>query len=347
MSAAVTPLGPLGGVDAAADVLEVELRSDVLTVRLLTLGAAIRSVAAPDASGGVGDVHLALASAADYADRGRNPHLGASIGRYANRIAGARFELDGRTWDLVANNGPNQLHGGPDGFDRHVWDLLDASGDPDGATAVLRYASPDGDEGFPGAVTATATFELEGDLLRIAYVASTDAPTVVNMTNHGYWNLDGAPTVDGHRLVLAADRYLPVDDAGIPTADLTTVDGTPFDLRSWTELGPAIAAHPPGYDHCFEVRGVAGTMRDAALLHAPASGRWMAVRTDQPGVQLYTGNGLGPPFRPHGSVSLETQRYPDTPNRPALGSAVLRPGEEYAAVTELRFGVGDPPAIAG
>ena len=346
MSATVVPLGPLGAVDGGADVQEVELRSDVLTVRLLTLGAAIRSLTAPDAAGRPGAVHLSLPDGASYADRSRNPHLGASIGRYANRIAGARFTLDGREHELVANDGPNQLHGGPDGFDRHVWDLLDADGDERGGTAVLRFSSPDGDEGFPGAVTATAAYELDGDVLRISYTATTDAPTVVNLTNHGYWNLDGAPTVDAHHLTIAADRYLPVDTAGIPTAGLVPVDGTPFDLRRRTALGPAMAAHPPGFDHCFEVAGPVGTLRRAAVLDAPASGRWMSVLTDQPGVQLYTGNGLGPPFRPHGSVSLETQRFPDTPNRPELGSAVLRPDEPYGSVTELRFGVGTPPGAA-
>lgn len=328
---------------------QVELRSDVLVVRLLTLGAAIRSLEATAAVGRPGNVHLSLPDVAAYGDRARNPHLGATIGRYANRIAGARFTLDGREARLVANNGPNTLHGGLDGWDRRVWDLLDRSDDGGpaggGGTAVFRLTSPDGDEGFPGTVTATATYELVGDTLRITHRATTGAPTVINMTNHGYWNLDGAATVAGHHLALAASRVLPVDAAGIPTGPPEPVDGTPFDLRARTALGPVIEAVPPGLDHCFAIDGAPGTLRPAAVLDAPATGRWMTVRTDQPGVQVYTGNGLGPPFARHGSVSLETQRFPDAPNRPELGPCRLDPGADYVGVTELRFGTGEPPAV--
>jgi aldose 1-epimerase len=336
---------PLGRTADGQTVEEVCLRSGELRLCLLTLGAAVRSFEAPDQRGVRGGIHLSLADLAAYEDRSRNPHLGGSIGRYANRIAGASFPLDGRQVHLVANNGPNTLHGGPDGWDRHVWDLMEATGDVDGGVVVMRIVSPDGDEGFPGEVEATATFELEGDRLRLTYHATTTAPTVVNMTNHGYWNLDGAGTVGEHHLRVRASRVLPVDGAGIPTGALVPVAGTPFDLRELTRLGPVIEALEPGLDHCFEVDGPPGTLREAAVLVAPASGRWMQVRTDQPGVQVYTGNGLGAPFHRHGSVSLETQLFPDTPNRPELGSAQLEPGEEYRSVTELRFGIGDPPAV--
>lgn len=183
------------------------------------------------------------------------------------------------------------------------------------------------------------------DVLQITYEVVADAPTVVNLTNHGYWNLDGSPTVDEHYLAIAADLVLPVDDAGIPIGPLRPVAGTSFDLRTRTRLGPVIASHPPGIDHCFAVKGQTGTLRAAAVVDAPASGRWMAVRTNQPGVQLYTGNGLSRPFRPHGSVSLEAQRFPDTPNRPELGSAMLRPEERYSNLTEFRFGTGRPPGV--
>lgn len=333
---------PLGETAGGVTVEQVTFESTVLRVRLLTLGAAIRSVEAPDRSGGRGEVHLSLPDLAAYEDRARNPHLGGSIGRYANRIAGAAFPLDGREVHLIANNGPNTLHGGPDGWDRHVWDILEADGRSDGGTVVFSLESPDGDEGFPGTVAARATFDLDGDRLRILYEATTDAPTVVNMTNHGYWNLDGAPTVADHQLRVVADRVLPVDPAGIPTGAPVPVQGTPFDLRDRTRLGPVIEALEPGLDHCYGVDGPAGSLRLAAVLDAPGSGRWMEVRTDQVGVQVYTGNGLGEPFCRHGSVSLETQMYPDTPNRPELGSALLVPGREYSSVTELRFGCGEP-----
>lgn len=330
----------------ATDVQLVEVTSSSLSLRLLTLGAAIMSLEAPDGDGRTGPVHLSLPSLVEYEDPARNPHLGASIGRFANRIAGSRFSLDGSEVDVVPNEGPNQLHGGPIGFDRHVWELLSTDPGDDGGRVVLRLVSPDGDQGFPGTVTATAIYELDGDRLRVTYRATTDAATVVNLTNHGYWNLEGSGPVGEHRLALAAERVLPVDDAGIPTGGLQPVDGSCFDLRRPTRLGAAMAASPVGgFDHCFAVTGPADLLRPAAVLEAPSSDRWMSVRTDRPGVQLYTGNGLQPPFQVHGSVSLETQRFPDTPNRPELGSAVLRPGEVDQSVTELRFGTGSAPSL--
>lgn len=337
-------LGP-EALEPGATVVAVELASEQLSVRLIGLGAAITGVRVLDARGEFGDVHLRLPDLSAYADRSRNPHFGGSIGRVANRISGASFELDQQRYDLPANNGPNTLHGGPAGWDRHVWELLDANGDEEGGTAVFRIVSPDGDEGFPGRVTATATFAVQRDILRIQYSATTDAATVINMTNHGYWNLDGTDDVSAHRITLAADQVLPVDDAGIPTGGLVPVVGTAFDLRDPTLLGPAMAAVPGGFDHCFAVRGTPGELRPAALLEAPGTGRWMAVATDQLGVQLYTGNNLAAPFEVHGSVSLETQAFPDTPNRPDLGSVRLDPGVAYHNVTELRFGTGSPPPV--
>lgn len=339
----VAPFGTTSPVPGrpATEVRVVELTSSVLAVRLLTLGAAIASVEAPDAEGRTGDVHLSLPTVADYEDPARNPHLGASIGRYANRIAGARFPLDGSEVRVVANDGPNQLHGGPVGFDRHVWELVSTEDGDDGGTAVFRFVSSNGDQGFPGTVTVGATYELRGDSLWVAYRSTTDAPTVVNMTNHGYWNLDGSDTVDDHLVSIAASRYLPVDDAGIPTGGLEPVDGTVFDLRDPTRLGRAMVASPTGgFDHCFAIDGPVGELRPAAVLEAPASGRWMTVATNRPGVQLYTGDHLADPFPVHASVSLETQRFPDTPNRPELGSAELRPGDLDESFTVLRFGSG-------
>jgi aldose 1-epimerase len=332
-------MGP-DALEPGTPVAVLELASDELSVRLIGLGAAIAGVRVPDASGEFGDVHLGLPDLAAYADRSRNPHFGASIGRVANRISGAGFHLDGQRYDLPTNNGVNTLHGGPDGWDRHVWELLDANGDDAGGTAVFGISSPDGDQGFPGRVTATATFAVQHDTLRIHYSATTDAATVLNMTNHGYWNLDGGGGVASHRVTLAADQVLPVDDAGIPTGGLVAVDATAFDLRDPTVLGPAMTRVPGGFDHCFAIRGTPGELRPTALLEAPETGRWMAVATDQPGVQLYTGNNLTAPFEVHGSVSLETQAFPDTPNRAELGSIRLDPGATYHNITEYRFGAG-------
>lgn len=343
----VSPFGTTSAVPGrpAAEVHVVQLTSSVLVVRLLTLGAAIASMDAPDADGRMGPVHLSLSSLADYGDAERNPHLGASIGRYANRIADARFPLDGADVQLAANDGPNHLHGGEVGFDRHVWELVSTEEGADGGTAVFRLVGPDGDQGYPGTMTVEAVYELRDDSLHISYRSTTDAPTIVNLTNHGYWNLDGSDSVDDHLVSIASGRYLPVDEVGIPTGGLVPVEGTVFDLRQPTRLGPAMAASPSGgFDHCFAIDGAAekigGEMRPAAVLEAPASGRWMTVATNQPGVQLYTGDQLKAPFRPHASVSLETQRFPDTPNRPELGSAVLRPGEVDESITVLRFGSG-------
>lgn len=179
----------------------------------------------------------------------------------------------------------------------------------------------------------------------IEYVAETDAPTIVNVTSHAYWNLDGAATIADHHVVVAADEVLPVGHDGIPSGELVAVDDTPLDLRERTRLGTVLDVLPRGVDHCFAARGTPGVLRTAAVLDAPASRRWLAVLTDQPGLQVYTGDGLGEPFVPHGAIAFETQRFPDTPNRPELGSAVLRPGERYSSVTELHLGTGDPPSL--
>ena len=335
---------PGAGPDAGIEVRQVTIAGPSTEVKLLGLGAAVQSVLAPDSEGHRGEVHLGLADLAQYADRTLNPHLGSSIGRYANRIAGASFEMDGATWALDANNGPNTLHGGALGWDRHVWELGSTEETDDGGAATFWHASPDGDMGFPGTVTAMARFTLAGTELMIEYSATTDAPTVVCMTNHSYWNLAGGATVEDHVVAVAADRYLPVDDAGIPTGGLVGVEGTPFDLRRPTRLGDAMRAMPGGYDHCFEVAGEAGALRPAAVLSHPPTGRWLSVETDQRGVQLYTGNNLGSPFPVHGSVSLETQAFPDSPNRPEFGPVRLDPADTYRSATRITFGTGAPPA---
>jgi aldose 1-epimerase len=313
-------------------------------VRLLPLGATIRSCEVRDGRDGWVAVHLALDDLAAYRDRTRNPYLGATCGRWANRIAGSSFALDGRRVELVANEGPNQLHGGPDGFDRRVWDVVDVAHSADGGRAVLRLESRDGDQGFPGTLDVTATFTVEHDELRVSYEAVTDAPTVVNLTSHGYWNLSGASTIDEHTLQVWADDVLPVNEARVPVGGLQPVDGTPFDLRIPRPIGEVVDALPTGLDHCFAVRGTVGELRRAALLRAPSVDRWLLVHTDQPGLQVYDGAHLPPPFGAHAALALEAQRFPDAPNRPELGPAVLRPGERYTSTAVLRFGAGTPPS---
>ena len=320
---------------------ECELHNGQVRLSLISFGASIRSLETPDNEGAFGPVHLSLDSVEQYQDAALNPYLGASVGRYANRIAGARFDLDGTVVELTPNEGDNQLHGGPAGFGRRNWELLSKEHTPEGGTVAFGLESQDGDQGFPGNLRVRATYELAGDTLRISYLASTDAPTVVNLTNHGYWNLDGDSTIFGHGLRLDADQVLPVDKAGLPAGDLQDVQNTAFDFLQRRIMSDAFMGRPAGFDHCYKLNGVSGRLRFAAQVDSPRNGRWMRIRTDQPGVQLYTGNGLGAPFTKHGALCLETQMFPDTPNHPELGSSVLRPGLEYGSVTELQFGVSE------
>jgi aldose 1-epimerase len=334
---------------------EVELftlsRPGAPTVAVTSHGAYIVSILAPDRDGKVAEVTLGHADLAGYLDDG--PYLGAVVGRYANRIAQGRFTLDGKTYTLVQNNGPNSLHGGPEGFHRKLWTPRIVEG-PDGDALELSYVSPDGEEGFPGTLTAKVTYSLTGDGgLRLDYAATTDAPTVVNLTNHAYFNLagDGAGDVLGHRLLLEADAFTPVDETLIPTGELRPVEGTPFDFREPVAIGARIDEPDPqlerggGYDHNFVVRGTAGELRRAARVVEPGSGRVLEVLTTEPGVQLYTGNFLdgsvvgrsGKPYGKREGFCLETQHYPDSPNQPGFPSVVLRPGETHEETTVFRF----------
>jgi len=324
---------------------ELVLQNNKLRVTLLSYGASIRGLEMPDQYGVMGPVHLVLDSEQQYRDPDRNPYLGASVGRYANRISNARFNLDGNEVALKANEGPNQLHGGERGFARCMWQVRTHEHTPHGGSVTFALSSPDGDQGFPGNLNVLSKYELDGDTLRILYTATTDAPTVVNLTNHGYWNLDGMATVRAHCLRLNSTQFLPVGTDGLPVDSLQSVQGTPFDFRNRTLLEDALNARPAGFDHSYAVNGPLGQLRFAALVDSTLSGRWMCVRTDQPAVQFYTGNGLGLPFHKFGALCLETQMFPDTPNHPELGSAVLRPGQEYRSVTELRFGVGPHPLL--
>jgi aldose 1-epimerase len=240
-------------------------------------------------------------------------YVGGTIGRYANRITGGRFELDGRQVLVSANDRGNHLHGGSEGFDRRTWELVEHGPQH----AVLRIVSADGDQGFPGELTATARFEVGDDLVSIDLSAVTDAPTVVNLTSHAYFDLGG-----GHDLSVPAQTYTPVDPTGIPAGGHAPVAGTPYDFRTARPIGDA------AIDHNFVVDGTG--LRPVAVLASPATGLRLEVRSDQPGLQVYTGGALG-------GVALEPQRFPDSPNRPDFPSAVLRPGETYRSRIEWVF----------
>ncbi|WP_046501808.1 aldose epimerase family protein [Streptomyces odonnellii] len=296
-------------------------------VDLLTYGGVVQSVEIPGRDGTTANVALGFADVAGYLGS-RGPYFGALVGRYANRIAGASFTLDGRTHRLVPNDGPNTLHGGERGFDRRVWDAEQAG---DHGVRLSR-TSPDGEEGFPGRLEVSATYALEPDgALTISYRAVTDAPTPVNLTNHTYWNLGGAGsgTAAAHELRIAAGRITPVDAAALPTGELVPVDGTRFDFRKPRPVGI-------GYDHNFVLDGD----DPAAELYDPVSGRVLTVTTTEPGLQLYTGDHFdGRPYGPGDGIALETQHFPDSPNRPAFPDTVLRPGEVFRSATTYRFGV--------
>lgn len=324
-----------------------------MRVRILNHGGIIQSVEVPDRAGKFDDVALGYATFTGYATNGS--FFGAVIGRYANRIAGARFTLGGTTYRLSANNGSNTLHGGRVGFDKHLWAAEPKTLD-DGAALVLRYTSPDGQEGFPGTLATTVTYTLTGDnALRIDYAATTDKPTVVNLTNHSYFNLqgEGSGSALDHVLTLRASRYTPFNDSSIPTGEIAPVAGTPMDFTKPTALGARIGESfkqlsiGNGYDHNWVLDRTGDTELElAAHVSEPDSGRTLDVYTTEPGIQVYTGNWLdgtvtgpsGRPYRKRDGFALETQHFPDSPNQPAFPSTELRPGQEYRSTTVYAFG---------
>lgn len=296
-------------------------------VRILSYGGIVQDVEVPDRDGRTGNVVLGFSDLEGYL-RYPKPFLGALIGRYANRIAGARFPLDGRTRTLTPNDGPNSLHGGARGFDKRVWAVT-----PVEHGLRLSLVAEDGEEGFPGRLEVTVTYTLdERGALGIAYEAVTDAPTHVNLTNHSYWNLAGSGGASGHELRLAASRYTPSDAELIPTGELAGVSGTRFDFREARKAGT-------GYDDNFVLdKGVTATPEEVAELYDPATGRVLTVATTEPGMQLYTADHIGEPFIPGAGIALETQHFPDSPNRPEFPSTVLRPGEGFRSETVYGFG---------
>lgn len=334
----------------------IELRSADLAVGVVPHGARLARVRAPDRDGHPGDVVLGLAEEDYPEDRA---YLGAVVGRYANRIAGGRFVLDGREHRIPCNEPGAALHGGPQGLDHAPFVPGPVERLPGGARVVLRHHSPDGEGGFPGALDVTATYTLRGPDLLVELTATTDGPTVVNLIHHAYFHLAGGGGVAGHRVRLYADRYLPVDEHLIPTGELAPVDGTPFDLRSPAAVGTGLATgHPQltvagGYDHTFVLDGSGpreGDLRTAAHVHDPATGRTLTVLTDRPGVQFYSGNMLdgsvvlrdGTRAGYREAFCLEPQLFPDAPNRPHFPSAVLRPGQVHRTRILWRFGTDRP-----
>ncbi|MBM4001507.1 MAG: galactose mutarotase [Planctomycetes bacterium] len=318
-----------------------------LVVSLIDYGAIVVRVETPDRDGKSANINLGFPSIDGYL--GQHPFFGTTVGRYCNRIAKGRFTLEGREYQLAVNNGPNHLHGGLRGFDKAIWkaEVIETSNE---VGVRFRHRSNDGDEGYPGTLNVTATYLLtDANELRVEFEARTDRTTVVNLTNHNYWNLAGAGsgTVLDHALTLSADDYLPVDDTLIPKGVLASVTGTPMDFRETRPIGSRMSelvAEPPGYDHCFVVRGTPGTLRRAARVRHAGSGRVLEVETTQPGIQLYTANFLSGKaadggFARHAGFCLETQHYPDSPNQPAFPSTILRPGETFHETTVHRFRV--------
>jgi aldose 1-epimerase len=322
------------------------LESPVLSASITGFGAIVHRLEAPDRWGRRANVALGRPTIGDY--RARNEaYLGAICGRYANRLAAGRFTLDGVEHRIPANDGPNALHGGPEGFARREW----AVAGEDGAL-VLRLTSPDGDMGFPGELAVEVRYAVESDALRIDYSAETDRPTVLNLTSHLYWNLAGeaAGSIEDHVLEVAASRFVPIGPGGIPTGELAPVEGTPFDFREPRRIGDRIRdAHEQlalagGYDHSLVLDAAAAP---AARLHDPASGRLLEVTTTEPVLHVYTGNYLdgtlvgtgGRLYRAGDGIALETQHPPDAPNHPAFPSTVLRPGEHFRSTTVFRLGV--------
>jgi aldose 1-epimerase len=331
--------------DGAAVDLYTLTNASGMQVKIITYGGAVVSLTAPDKAGKFGDVTLGLDNLEDY--RAHTAHFGSLIGRYGNRIGKAQFTLDGKTYTLDKNNGENSLHGGKGGFDTRVWNAREVNG-----ALELTYVSKDGEEGFPGTLTAKAVYTLtDKNELKIDYTATTDKPTIVNLTNHAYFNLAGEGDVLQHQVMISADRYTPVDAGLIPTGELKPVAGTPFDFRKSTAIRARIGQVADqqiklgnGYDHNFVLNRTSPALSKAAEVYEPKSGRVMEVWTTEPGLQFYTGNfldgslkGKGRTYGFRSGFCMETQHYPDSPNKPAFPSVVLRPGQTYRTSTVYRF----------
>lgn len=319
---------------------------DGISTSILTFGGIIRTLIVDDRDGDPADVVLGFDSLQSYEER--HPYFGTITGRFANRIARGTFTLDGKTYTLATNNGPNHLHGGLDGFDRKVWNATTSS-TPDAVHLKLTYVSPDGEEGYPGELSTTVTYTLTSrDELVIDYEATTTKPTPINLTNHAYFNLAGHNSGDilKHELTIDAERMVPVDETSIPLGPLASVANTPFDFRAPHPIGGRITEVGIGYDHNYVLPDGPRKLHLAARAIDPKSGRYLEVLTTEPGVQLYTGNYLdgtltgkgGASYEKHAGFCLETQHFPDSVNHPTYPSTILRPGETFRSTTVLRLG---------
>ena len=324
------------------------------TARVIALGASLQSLMVPDRHGKAANIVLGYPSLDGYIKKSQ--YFGATVGRYANRIAKGHFVLDGHAYDVPVNDGPNSLHGGTKGFDKVLWTIGDIKHDADASSVTLSYTSPDGDMGYPGKLAVTATYTLDGsNRLSIDYRATTDRATIVNLSNHSYWNLsgEGAGSVMDQRLTIPAQAYLPIDATSIPTGEIRNVAGTVFDFRQGKPIGRDIRTggevqllNGRGYDHNWILsRTPAAEPRVVARVADPASGRVLTLKSAQPGLQFYSGNFLdgstvgtsGRVYRQGDAFALEPQLYPDTPNQPSFGSARLEPGHEYRNLIIYEF----------
>ena len=348
-------MSPFGHTpDGAAIELFTLANAHGLRLTVSTYGGAVTSLHVPDRQGQVADVVLGFDSVAGYTSPlfiKENPFFGALVGRYGNRIARGQFTLDGHAYQLPLNDPPNSLHGGTRGFDKRVWTATPGTS-TEGQTLTLSYLSADGEEGYPGTLGVQVVYTVlaAANTVRLAYSATTDQATVLNLTNHTYFNLNLGPGRDvlAHELTLAADHYTPTDATQIPTGELAPVAGTPFDFRQPHAIGERLGQVPGGYDHNLVL---ADAMRPApalaATVYEPVTGRTLAVHTDQPGVQFYAANQLkgnligkhSIAYQAHMALVLETQHFPNSPNQPNFPSTVLRPGEVFSTVTEWQFGV--------
>jgi aldose 1-epimerase len=355
-----TPTNTVGTISQApfgktADGTPVEIyalrNTKGMEARIMTYGGIIVSLKVPDKDGNFGDIVLGYDKLDDYVKN--NPFFGALVGRYGNRIAKGKFTLDGREYTLALNNAPNNLHGGPIGFDKKVWKattLLTA----DGPAIQLNYLSKDGEEGFPGNLSVTATYTLTADNgLRLDYTATTDKATLCNLTQHSYFNLAGKGDVLNELVYINADKFTPVDKTLIPNGELKPVEGTPFDFRKSTAVGARINADDEqikfgsGYDHNWVINKPLGKLGLAARVTDPTTGRVMEVLSTEPGVQFYTGNFLdgsitgkgGQVYQRRSGLCFEPQHYPDSPNHPQFPSAELKPGQTYQNTIIYRFSV--------